>query len=250
MSSGALAAALKELTPAFERASGSTLIVVSGGSVAGAPDSIPDRLRRGERADVLIGGGRRHRRPDEGRTRGRGSRVIWRAPASDRGPARAPRPGHQHRRRAQARAARGLVGRIFLERQRRMSRPSSFSAWHRRRCGPRRARWRASRSGRSSPAARRRSDSADQRAEAGGRSRGRRTAAASCAARHRLFRRGRHRLAQPGGRPRTDRLPRVAERVRRDCEERYGPAAALDRCCAAPAPSPQPPAPSCMIGIL
>ena len=54
MSSGALAAALKELTPAFERASGSTLLVVSGGSVAGATDSIPDRLARGERADVLI----------------------------------------------------------------------------------------------------------------------------------------------------------------------------------------------------
>src|SRR5260221_5236760 len=54
MTSGALAAALREMTPAFERASGSTLIVVSGGSVAGAPDSIPDRLQRGERADVLI----------------------------------------------------------------------------------------------------------------------------------------------------------------------------------------------------
>ena len=54
MTSGALAAALRELTPVFERASGSTLIVVSGGSVAGATDSIPDRLRRGERADVLI----------------------------------------------------------------------------------------------------------------------------------------------------------------------------------------------------
>src|SRR4051812_34215605 len=54
MTSGALSAALRELTPAFERASGDTLIVVSGGSVAGAPDSIPDRLARGERADVLI----------------------------------------------------------------------------------------------------------------------------------------------------------------------------------------------------
>ena len=54
MSSGAMAAALRELTPAFERASGSTLIVVSGGSVAGAADSIPDRLQRGERADVVI----------------------------------------------------------------------------------------------------------------------------------------------------------------------------------------------------
>jgi molybdate transport system substrate-binding protein len=54
MTSGAMSAALRELTPAFERASGSTLVVVSGGSVAGAPDSIPDRLARGERADVVI----------------------------------------------------------------------------------------------------------------------------------------------------------------------------------------------------
>ena len=54
MTSGALSAALREVTPAFERASGSTLVVVSGGSVAGAPDSIPDRLQRGERADVVI----------------------------------------------------------------------------------------------------------------------------------------------------------------------------------------------------
>ena len=54
MTSGALSAALRELAPAFERASGSTLTIVSGGSVAGAPDSIPDRLQRGEHADVLI----------------------------------------------------------------------------------------------------------------------------------------------------------------------------------------------------
>jgi molybdate transport system substrate-binding protein len=54
MSSGALSAALRELMPAFERASGSTLTVVSGGSVAGAAESIPDRLQRGERADVVI----------------------------------------------------------------------------------------------------------------------------------------------------------------------------------------------------
>jgi molybdate transport system substrate-binding protein len=54
MTSGALSAALRELAPAFERASGSTLTIVSGGSVAGATDSIPDRLQRGERTDVLI----------------------------------------------------------------------------------------------------------------------------------------------------------------------------------------------------
>jgi molybdate transport system substrate-binding protein len=54
MTSGALSAVLRELAPAFERASGSMLTIVSGGSIAGAPDSIPDRLQRGERADVLI----------------------------------------------------------------------------------------------------------------------------------------------------------------------------------------------------
>ena len=54
MSSGAMSRRARELMPAFERASGSTLTVVSGGSVAGAADSIPDRLQRGERADVVI----------------------------------------------------------------------------------------------------------------------------------------------------------------------------------------------------
>jgi molybdate transport system substrate-binding protein len=54
MTSGALAAPLRELLPAFERSSGTTLTVVSGGSVGGAPDSIPNRLQRGERADVLV----------------------------------------------------------------------------------------------------------------------------------------------------------------------------------------------------
>src|SRR5262245_9660246 len=54
MTSGALAAPLRELLPAFERTSGTTLTVVSGGSVGGATDSIPSRLQRGERADVLV----------------------------------------------------------------------------------------------------------------------------------------------------------------------------------------------------
>jgi len=54
MSSGALASPLKDLIPIYERVSGATLTVVSGGSVGAAPDSIPSRLQRGERADVLI----------------------------------------------------------------------------------------------------------------------------------------------------------------------------------------------------
>src|SRR6478672_7869617 len=54
MTSGALSAALRQLAPVFERTSGSTLSIVSGGSVAGAPDSIPGRLQRGEPADFVI----------------------------------------------------------------------------------------------------------------------------------------------------------------------------------------------------
>jgi len=54
MTSGALAAPLQTLVPMYERAAGATITVVSGGSVGGAPDSIPSRLQRGERADVLI----------------------------------------------------------------------------------------------------------------------------------------------------------------------------------------------------
>jgi molybdate transport system substrate-binding protein len=55
MTSGALASALHELIPAYQRASAATsLTIVSGGSVAGPPDSIPNRLQRGEHADVLV----------------------------------------------------------------------------------------------------------------------------------------------------------------------------------------------------
>jgi molybdate transport system substrate-binding protein len=54
MTSGALAAPLQKLIPVYERSAGAVLSVVSGGSVGAAPDSIPSRLQRGERADVLI----------------------------------------------------------------------------------------------------------------------------------------------------------------------------------------------------
>lgn len=54
LSSGALAAPLKELIPIYERTANAKLTVVSGGSVGTAPDSIPSRLQRGEHADVLI----------------------------------------------------------------------------------------------------------------------------------------------------------------------------------------------------
>lgn len=54
MTSGGLTAALAELTPAFERATGYKVVTSYGASMGGAPDSIPSRLQRGEPVDVVI----------------------------------------------------------------------------------------------------------------------------------------------------------------------------------------------------
>lgn len=54
MTSGGFTAAYDALAPRYERASGDTLRVAYGASMGGAPDSIPQRLARGERADVVI----------------------------------------------------------------------------------------------------------------------------------------------------------------------------------------------------
>lgn len=54
MSSGGFTAAYKILGPQFEEETGVRLITAYGASSGGAPDSIPERLRRGERADVVI----------------------------------------------------------------------------------------------------------------------------------------------------------------------------------------------------
>lgn len=54
MTSGALDASLAELVPEFERTSGHKLVVILGASQGGAPDSIPERLGRGEVAHVVL----------------------------------------------------------------------------------------------------------------------------------------------------------------------------------------------------
>ena len=43
-----------ELAPAFERASGHTLVTMRGPSMGDSPEAIPNRLARGEAADVVI----------------------------------------------------------------------------------------------------------------------------------------------------------------------------------------------------
>lgn len=52
--SGGLAAAYDVLAPRFEEETGIRLVTSYGASTGGAPDSIPARLERGERFDVLI----------------------------------------------------------------------------------------------------------------------------------------------------------------------------------------------------
>ena len=52
--SGGLAAAYDALAPRFEEQTGIGLVTAYGASTGGAPDSIPARLERGERFDMLI----------------------------------------------------------------------------------------------------------------------------------------------------------------------------------------------------
>jgi molybdate transport system substrate-binding protein len=52
--SGAFTEAYLKLVPQFESTTGNKIVTGYGASMGGAPDSIPSRLQRGERADVVI----------------------------------------------------------------------------------------------------------------------------------------------------------------------------------------------------
>ena len=54
ITSGAFAEALKDLAPVYEKQSPNKVIISYGSSMGAAPDSIPSRLAKGERFDVLI----------------------------------------------------------------------------------------------------------------------------------------------------------------------------------------------------
>jgi molybdate transport system substrate-binding protein len=54
MISGGFSAAYRELGTAFEHATGNTIVTVRGPSMGSTPEAIPNRLDRGEPADVLI----------------------------------------------------------------------------------------------------------------------------------------------------------------------------------------------------
>ena len=54
ISSGGFTAAYKQLVPLYEQASGHQVVTAYGASIGDAPDSIPSRLARGEKFDILI----------------------------------------------------------------------------------------------------------------------------------------------------------------------------------------------------
>jgi molybdate transport system substrate-binding protein len=54
ITSGAFAEALKDLVPQYEKQSPNKVIISYGSSMGAAPDSIPSRLAKGEKFDVLI----------------------------------------------------------------------------------------------------------------------------------------------------------------------------------------------------
>jgi molybdate transport system substrate-binding protein len=54
MTSGAFTAAYLELVPRFEQTTRHTVVTVFGGSMGNGPETIPNRLQRGEPADVVI----------------------------------------------------------------------------------------------------------------------------------------------------------------------------------------------------
>jgi len=54
MSSGGFTAAFLDLAPLFEKQTGHTISLARGASMGNAPDAIPNRLARGEPADVVI----------------------------------------------------------------------------------------------------------------------------------------------------------------------------------------------------
>lgn len=54
MISGGFRAALEQLAPAYEKQSGDQLVIIPGPSMGKTPQAIPNRLARGEKADVVI----------------------------------------------------------------------------------------------------------------------------------------------------------------------------------------------------
>ena len=234
--------------PVFERTSGSTLTIVSGGSVAGAADSIPDRLQRGEPADVVIMAAAGIDELVEGGRVAAGGRVdlarsgIGVAIA----PARHSRTSARWTRSARIAAATsvaysGSVSGVYVSSE--LFERLGIAAEMR----PRAARWTASRLARSSPAGRR--SWASSRSASCGRSRRRGgRPAPRTVQRVTIFPQPPRALPPTPAAAGADRVPVVSgRRIRRDRQERHGPVRYLTSCQSRRGPSSSQPQPLLLI---
>lgn len=119
MISGGFKAALEKLAPAWEKQTGNHLVVIPGPSMGKTPQAIPNRLARGEHADVVIMVGDALTSLEKaGRTQPDSRRELADSPIGVVVKAGAPLPGYPQRRPAAGDAAGGAIGRVLRQRQR------------------------------------------------------------------------------------------------------------------------------------
>ncbi len=118
MISGGFKAALEKLAPAWEKQTGNHLVVIPGPSMGKTPQAIPNRLARGEHADVVIMVG------DALTSLESGPNAAGFPPGAGRlahrrgGESGSAAAGHPQRRPAAGGAAGCPVGRVLRQRQR------------------------------------------------------------------------------------------------------------------------------------
>ena len=116
MISGGFKAALEKLAPAWEKQTGNHLVVIPGPSMGKTPQAIPNRLARGEHADVVIMVGDALTSLEKaGRTQPDSRRELADRRGGEGGGAAA---GYPQRRPAACDAAGGAIGRVLRQRQR------------------------------------------------------------------------------------------------------------------------------------
>lgn len=118
MISGGFKAALEKLAPAWEKQTGNHLVVIPGPSMGKTPQAIPNRLARGEHADVVIMVGDALTSLEKaGRTQPDSRRELADSPIGVVVKAGAA-AGYPRRRPAAGYAAGGAIGRVLRQRQR------------------------------------------------------------------------------------------------------------------------------------
>lgn len=118
MISGGFKAALEKLAPAWEKQTGNHLVVIPGPSMGKTPQAIPNRLARGEHADVVIMVGDALTSLEKaGRTQPDSRRELADSPIGVVVKAGAA-AGYPQRRPAAGDAAGGAIGRVLRQRQR------------------------------------------------------------------------------------------------------------------------------------